>query len=167
MPTDDNDPDPGQEPERESGQQTDPWASPDAARAEIEKLRRENASWRTQVRDLKPLADKAKELDEATKSEVQKALDRAAQAEQAAQAAQLESARLRAASKHGLTEAQARRLVGSTAEELEADAQEFAKELATGTNGGRKTADLKQGARGPATPDQDPNAWIRRAAGRA
>jgi hypothetical protein len=159
---------PGQEPP-ESGQgqstTTDPWASPEAARAEIEKLRRENANWRTQVRDLKPLADKAKELDEATKSEVQKALDRATQAEQAAQAAQLEAARLRAASVHGLTEAQAKRLVGSTPEELEADAKEFAKEL--GTNGtGRRPTDLKQGARGPASVETDPNAWIRKAAGR-
>lgn len=154
----------GLEPQTEPGQPTDPWAAPEAARSEIEKLRRENATWRTKVRDLEPLAKRAQEQDEATKSEVQRALDRAAQAEQAAQAAQLDAARLRAATVHGLTEAQAKRLVGSTPEELDADAKEFAKELAS-VNGARRT-DLKQGARGPATVNDDPNAWIRRAAGR-
>jgi hypothetical protein len=141
---------------------TDPWASPEVARAEIEKLRRENAGWRTQVRDLKPLAEKAKEQDEASKSEIQKALDRATEAERKAQETTLEAARLRAASAHGLTEAQADRLKGSTPEELLADAKAYAAEL--GANG-RKPADLKQGARGSSTPD-DPNAWLRRMAGR-
>lgn len=165
MPAEDDGTQEGQEPQEPSSTITDPWANPELARSEIEKLRRENASWRTQVRDLKPLADKAKELDEATKSEVQKALDRATQAEQTAQAALLDAARMRAATIHGLTEAQARRLVGSTPEELEADAKEFAKELGT-TNGARKPADLKQGSRGPSQQQEDPNAWIRRAAGR-
>lgn len=167
MPADDPNPQEGQEPPAGEGQSTtDPWASPDAARAEIERLRREAANWRTKVRELEPHAKRAQEMEEATKSEVQKALDRAAQAEQQAQAAQLESARLRAASAHGLTEAQALRLRGTTPEELDADAKEYAKELGANGAGRRGATDLKQGARGPASVETDPNAWIRKAAGR-
>jgi len=168
MPAEDPATDPaGQEPPVGEGQEstTNPWTDPVWAQREGERLRREAANYRTKVRELEPQAKRAQEMDEATKTEIQKALDRVAQAEQVAQAAQLEAARLRAANAHGLTEAQARRLVGATPEELDTDAKEFAKEL--GTNGaGRRPADLKQGARGPATTAEDPNAWIRRAAGR-
>ncbi|MER8004769.1 hypothetical protein [Streptomyces sp. NPDC094149] len=48
---------------------TDPWADPDAARKEIEKLRREAAKYRTKAGELEPLAKKAKELEDAQKSE--------------------------------------------------------------------------------------------------
>lgn len=145
-----------------SGQDTtdDPWASPEAARSEIEKLRRESASWRTKVRELEPLAKQAADQVEANKSEVQKALDRATEAERVAQVAQLDSARLRAASAHGLSETQANRLTGTTPEELEADAKAFAAELGITANG-RKSADLKQGPRGPAAA-ADPDAWLRK-----
>ncbi len=157
---DENDGTTGQEPPEPPERSGDPWSDPEVARAEIEKLRRESASWRTKVRDLEPLARKAQEQDEATKTELQKALDRVAEAERTAQAATLETARLRAAATHGLTEAQAKRLVGSTPEELDADAAAYAKEIGTPANG--KT-DLKQGQRGGATPP-DPDAWLRRLA---
>lgn len=154
------DDDTGQGPPSGQDVTDDPWASPEAARTEIEKLRRESAAWRTKVRDLEPLAKRAAELDEATKSEVQKALDRATEAERVAQVAQLDAARLRAAQANGLTEVQANRLAGTTPEELEADAKAFAAELGIANNGGRKPADLKQGARGAATA-ADPDAWLR------
>jgi hypothetical protein len=48
---------------------TDPWTDPDAARKEIEKLRREAAKYRTKAGELEPLARKAKELEDAQKSE--------------------------------------------------------------------------------------------------
>lgn len=54
------------------GAHADPWADPDAARKEIEKLRRESASYRTKVRDLEPLAAKARELEDAKKSEAER-----------------------------------------------------------------------------------------------
>jgi 1,6-anhydro-N-acetylmuramate kinase len=162
MPTEETGTEPSQEQETEPEQSTDPWADPEKARAEIEKLRREAAGWRTKVRELEPQAKRAQEADEATKTEIQKALDRLAEAEQRAQVATLEAARLRAASAHGLTEAQAKRLVGSTPEELEADAKAYATEVgANGTANGARKTDLKQGARGaPSAPD--PDAWLRR-----
>ncbi|MFF9175975.1 hypothetical protein [Streptomyces sp. NPDC014793] len=51
---------------------TDPWADPDAARKEIEKLRREAAKYRTKAGELEPLARKAQELEDAQKSEAQR-----------------------------------------------------------------------------------------------
>ena len=51
---------------------TDPWADPDAARKEIEKLRREAAKYRTKAGELEPLAKKAQELEDAQKSEAQR-----------------------------------------------------------------------------------------------
>jgi hypothetical protein len=48
---------------------TDPWTDPDAARKEIEKLRREAAKYRTKAGELEPLAKKAQELEDAKKSE--------------------------------------------------------------------------------------------------
>lgn len=47
----------------------DPWADADAARKEIEKLRREAAKYRTKAGELEPLAKKARELEDAQKSE--------------------------------------------------------------------------------------------------
>ena len=54
---------------------TDPWADPDAARKEIEKLRREAAKYRTKAGELEPLAQKARELEDAQKSEAQRLSD--------------------------------------------------------------------------------------------
>jgi cytoskeletal protein RodZ len=59
-----------QEPETapETDATADPWSDPAAARKEIEKLRREAAGHRTKVRELEPLAAKARELEDAQKS---------------------------------------------------------------------------------------------------
>lgn len=46
-----------------------PWADPEAARKEIEKLRKESANYRTKAKELEPLAKKAKELEDAQKTE--------------------------------------------------------------------------------------------------
>lgn len=69
------------------GASTDPWADPDAARKEIEKLRRENANHRTKNKELEPLAKKARELEDAQKSEQQRLNEQLAeQQERAAKA---------------------------------------------------------------------------------
>lgn len=63
-----------QEPETapEAEAKSDPWSDPEAARKEIEKLRREAAGHRTRVRELEPLAAKARELEDAQKSETER-----------------------------------------------------------------------------------------------
>lgn len=71
-------------PEAEPAKQ-DPWADPEAARKEIERLRREAAGYRTKVRDLEPLARKAKELEDAQKSEAQRLAEQLAAAQESVQ----------------------------------------------------------------------------------
>ncbi|MEU2674213.1 hypothetical protein ABZ622_36190 [Streptomyces sp. NPDC007164] len=50
----------------------DPWSDPEAARKEIEKLRKESASYRTKAKELEPLAKRAQELEDAQKSEAER-----------------------------------------------------------------------------------------------
>lgn len=75
----------GQQPQ--AGTPSDPWADPDAARKEIEKLRRENAAHRTKNKELEPLAAKAKELEESQKSEQQRLGEQLVQEQERAQKA--------------------------------------------------------------------------------
>ena len=77
---------------------TDPWADPEAARKEIEKLRKESAGYRTKAKELEPLAKKAKELEDAQKTEAERlneqltdAQERAAKAVQTAVASKVEA----------------------------------------------------------------------------
>jgi hypothetical protein len=48
--------------------------SPDALRKQLEKARREAASYRTKAKELEPLARKAQEMEEATRSDLEKAV---------------------------------------------------------------------------------------------
>lgn len=72
---------------------TDPWMDPASARTEIEKLRTEAAKYRTKAKELEPLAAKAKELEDASKTELEKLTEQLAAAK--AEASQSTSARQR------------------------------------------------------------------------
>jgi hypothetical protein len=89
-----------------------------------ERIARERAKF-SDYSDLKSKAAKFDELDQASKSEQERLTERLAAAE--ARAAEIEgrALRLEVAAENGLTPAQAKRLVGSTREELEADAEEL------------------------------------------
>jgi hypothetical protein len=89
-----------------------------------ERVARERAKF-ADYTDLKGKAAKFDELDQASKTEQERLTERLAAAE--ARAAEIEgrALRLEVASENGLTPAQAKRLVGSTREELEADAKEL------------------------------------------
>jgi hypothetical protein len=65
------------------------------------------------------------ELDEANKTELEKATARAAEAESRASEAEMRAMRAEVAARKGLTAGQAKRLQGETEEELEADADEL------------------------------------------
>jgi hypothetical protein len=65
-------PEPATEPTPATEPVADPWADPSSARAEIEKLRKESAAWRSKLREVEPLAAKARELEDAQKTELQK-----------------------------------------------------------------------------------------------
>ncbi|AJP04784.1 hypothetical protein TU94_28405 [Streptomyces cyaneogriseus subsp. noncyanogenus] len=72
---------------------TDPWADPDAARKEIEKLRREAAKYRTKAGELEPLARKARELEDAQKTEQERLAEQLRAAQEKAQAVQQRAVR--------------------------------------------------------------------------
>lgn len=128
-----NDDAPEIEPETEPQEETaDPGTDPvvdefDAERAKkkIAKANSEAAGLRQRLKELEPLAAKAKELEDANKTEAEKLTERTTAAEKTATDAQGELLRLRVAMRKGLTENQAARLVGKTLEELEADADEL------------------------------------------
>jgi len=65
------------------------------------------------------------ELEDANKSELQRAAESARSWQERAEAAELRAMRAEVAARKGLTAAQAKRLQGSTEEELEADADEL------------------------------------------
>jgi cell division septum initiation protein DivIVA len=87
------------------------------------------AAERKRARDEKKRADdlaaKLKEFEDRDKSESQRAAEAAAEAAKRADAAETRALRLEVAHDKGLTPGQAKRLVGATREELEADADEI------------------------------------------
>jgi hypothetical protein len=76
-------------------------------------------------------AKKLAEIEESSKSDLEKANARADAAEKLAAERELESARNRVALAKGLSATQAKRLVGNTQDELEADADELLADLKT------------------------------------
>ena len=142
--------------EGENDQQQSDELSPEALRKALEKARKEAAGYRTKVRELEPLASKAKELEDAGRTELEKLTARAEAAERNATDNQARAMRLEVAFEKGLTPAQAKRLVGGTREELEADAEEILRDFPVKTDGRPKgSADL--GAR-PVPLPSDPRA---------
>lgn len=94
----------------------------DAGKKAIEAERRARRAAEKQVADLDA---RLKEFEDRDKTESTRAIERAEAAERAAAAAEARATRLEIAAEKGLTPAQAKRLVGETREELEADADEL------------------------------------------
>lgn len=97
-----------------------------------EKDARTIASLKRQIDDLKPLADKAKEIEQAGKSEADQLREELAAAKSAAQEATTRADRLEVAVTKALPEDDAKRvvngakrIVGASREELEADADDY------------------------------------------
>lgn len=104
------------------------------ARESLSKARREAASFRTKVRELEPAARKAKELEDAGKSDAERLTGEVKTHQTRAEAAEARAMRLEVALSKGLTATQAKRLVGATVEELEADADELLASFGGGKN---------------------------------
>lgn len=129
----------------------------DAGRAKqkIAKANSEAANLRKRLRELEPLAAKAKELEDANKTEAEKLTDRATAAEKKATDAEGELMRLRVAIDKGLTPKQAARLVGTTEEELEADADELLESFGgTKKPASKVTGKPRENLRGGSDPDE-------------
>lgn len=133
----------------------------------LEKIRKANseaAALRRRLKELEPLAAKAKELEDANKTELEKLTERAAAAEHRAQEATLAALRLEVAldkAPEGMSLAQvrklAKRLSGSTREELEADAEELFADFAPAGRAAPPAKRPREALRGGADPEQEPD----------
>lgn len=94
----------------------------DAGKKALDAERREKRAAEKRAADLEA---RLKEFEDRDKTESTRAIERAEAAEKAAAAAESRALRLEIAAEKGLTPAQAKRLVGETREELEADASEL------------------------------------------
>jgi chromosome segregation ATPase len=138
-------------PEAEEQQQGEELSA-EALRKQLEKARREAANYRTKVRELEPLASKAKELEDAGRSDLEKLTARAEKAEQERAQVEARALRLEVAFEKGLTPAQAKRLVGASREELEADADEILRDFPALKPDGRPKGNADLGGREKAPP---------------
>lgn len=101
---------------------------------------------------------RVKEFEDRDKSEAEKAAEEAAELKKALTDAEARAVRFELALNHGLSASQARRLVGDSREELEADAEELVRDLGldkqeTGMPR-RPTERLRSGAAPEAEPEE-------------
>lgn len=108
-------------------------------KAALKKANAEAAKFRKEAKANEAAAKRVAELENANKSEAEKLADKAAAAEERASTAELKALRLEIAHDKGLTPAQAKRLVGATREELEADADDLMETF--GAKAAKATAD--------------------------
>lgn len=71
-------------------------------RAYVEKLRKEAAKYRNQAKEVEPLAQKMRELEESKKTDLEKAHDRIAQLEADAAVAKTQAVRAKVAAANGV-----------------------------------------------------------------
>lgn len=148
------DPAPPAEPTDPPAPPADPPAEPadppadlgDAGKKALEAERQARKAAEAAAREAQK---KVKEYEDRDKSEAEKAQERAEAAEKRAADLELENSRIMVAVEKGLTPAQAKRLVGSTREELEADAEQLLKDFPAPTGDGprRPAPDPSQGVK--------------------
>lgn len=90
----------------------------DRARAKIEKANREAAALRARLKEAEPLLAKARELEEAQKTEQQRLAEQLAEAQKTAAERTTEALRLRIAIKHGISDEDAETFLTGATEEL-------------------------------------------------
>jgi hypothetical protein len=114
----------------------------------------EARKWETRAKENSTAATKLAEIEEAKKTNEQKLEERATAAEKLAADKSLEAERALIALDKGLTASQAKRLVGTTREELTADADELLADLGSKSIG-QVRSDPSQGSKAT-TGSQDP-----------
>jgi hypothetical protein len=139
----------------------------DAILADLAKERDKRQALEKQIKDLQPLADKAKQLEEANQSEVEKLQTKLADAEKARDAATVKADRYEVALEKGLNLTRAKRLVGATRDELVADADELLADLGPADGKDRKDSKPPSGKpaehlRGGGDPDVPPTVDTRK-----
>jgi hypothetical protein len=125
-------------------------ALPEGAQKLIKDLRSEAASYRKKAKELEPFKAAADEAAQAELTELERVRNELETIKQQAAAQELEALRLRVAAEKGLTPAQARRLAGTTEEELSADADDLVSTFKTSSEqpplGGRPAESLRGGS---------------------
>ena len=135
----------------------------------VAKLRAESAKYRTEAKANAKAAEKLAAIEEASKSELDKAAERATAAEARAAAAEAQLVRKDIAAAKGLKPEAAEFLTGTTPEEIEASADKLLALMPEQQRPpGRPVEQLQSGAV-PASNQapQDPNAWLRAAVAKA
>lgn len=144
-------------------------SDPEAGLSEAVKavLAKERKAARDAVKRASAAEKRAKELEDATKDDATKAAEAAEAASKRADAAEARLLRFEVAAEKGLSLKDARRLVGSTREELEADADEWIKDHPP-AKGSTPDPDQGRGSNGNGGTSEaaDMNSWMRQAAGR-
>ena len=98
-------------------------------KAEAERVLAESRKWESRAKENSKAAERLAAIEEEKKTAEQKLEERATKAEKDLADVRIESARNAVALEKGLTASQAKRLVGSTPEELAADADELLRDL--------------------------------------
>jgi hypothetical protein len=157
---DDQDPKKDPEDDEEPGADKAADKAPDY-KSEMEKWKALARKHEAQAKANAAAAQKLAEIEDADKSETQKLADKVAKGEKDLADTKLEMVRLRVAMRKGLTEAQAKRLIGDNEDDLEKDADELLV-----TFGAKKDADEKgdkpggrprERMRSGAAPDEEPD----------
>lgn len=150
--------------------------STEAQDAQKEPADKEEPDWKTEADKWKALARKhegnakanadaakrLKDLEDSDKSEVEKLRESATAAERRASEAEAKALRAEVAHEKGLSPAQAKRLIGSTREELESDADELLSAFTkpsddkSDTKSRRPKEKLRPGASNESDDDFDP-----------
>ena len=118
-------PEPQNPPDRPTGNPpAPPTGDPDPA-AEVAKWKALARQHERRAKEGQTAIDRLAELENRDKTELERAQSTARQATERADKAELEVLRLQVAARKGLTAEQAKRLQGTTAEELDADADEL------------------------------------------
>ena len=118
------------------------------AKVEEADWKAEARKWEQRAKDNKAAADKLAAIEESSKSEAQKLAERAEKAEAALAETTAAALRNEIALTKGLTPSQAKRLVGSTREELEADANDLLADLGAAAGPRAPKPDANQGRSG-------------------
>jgi hypothetical protein len=126
----------------ETPAQEQPTEKPDADQTD---WKAEARKWEQRAKENKTAAERLAELEESQKTESQKLAERAEAAERELEQTRTTALRAEIALDKGLTQSQAKRLVGSTREELEADADELLRDLGEAAQPRRPKPDPTQG----------------------
>jgi len=146
----------------DSSEETTTEEQPDASASEaatVRSLRAEARRWRTEAQENRHKASEFDKLQAATKTEAQRQAEAQLALQRRAEEAEARALRLEVAHEKNLPVALARRLQGSTREEIESDADELTRSLGSQT-GKAKVSDAGQRASGEA-PGKSPSEYLR------